>query len=165
MRNGHILKRFLFILIYLFISIYPLSSHPHISSIVNATNSLRLKVNGQDTLDAQRLHNRLQVAVGLASVVVVLHVLHAGKLGLGHKVVSLRSGILVGGTDHHGQDVGLAVLEENQLVTVYEQVTCELTFCWLALSLLYCSRRTARSASLGILNMVIRWTRFAILVV
>ena len=80
--------------------------------VVSTTDSLGLKVNGHDTLGAEvALDKILQRLVSLAAIIIVLHVVHAGKFSLGDKGISLRSSILISGTDDHGKDIRLAVLK------------------------------------------------------
>ena len=71
---------------------------------------LRLEVHRHDALDAQGRRGRLELLVRGAHVVVVLHVLHAGELGLGNQRVALRARVLLGLAHHQREDVRLAVL-------------------------------------------------------
>lgn len=85
--------------------------------VVSTTNSLGFEINGHDTLGAEvALDKILECLVSLAAIIIVLHVVHAGKLSLGNKCVSLRSSILISGTDDHREDIRLAVLEMVSIV-------------------------------------------------
>lgn len=137
--------------------------------VVSTTNSLGLEINSHDPLGAKvALDKVLERLVSLAALVVVLHVIHAGELSLGDKRVSLRSGILISGTNDHGEDIRFAVLEVVSTL-IYEIMRGKIvenpTFCWEASSLWYWSNSLAWSSLLGSLNMVIRCTRLAILTV
>lgn len=72
------------------------------TSVIGTANDGGLEEDGQDTLHAQRLDKRLEVVVGYALVVVELHVVHAGKLRLGHERVALGAGVVFGGANDHG---------------------------------------------------------------
>lgn len=81
--------------------------------MISTTDSLGFEVDGHNPLRVKRaLDKVLERLVSLAALVIILHVLHASELGLGDKGVSLRPSILIGGTDNHGEDIGLAVLEQ-----------------------------------------------------
>lgn len=75
-----------------------------------ASSGLCVEIDGQDTVDCQLLDGALDGSVGRALVVVVPHVVHVGELGLGDEGVALGARVLLGRTDGHAKDVGLAVL-------------------------------------------------------
>lgn len=81
--------------------------------MIGTTDSLGFEVDGHNALGVKRaLDKVLERLVSLATLVIILHVLHASELGLGYKGISLRPSILIGGTNNHGEDIGLAVLEQ-----------------------------------------------------
>lgn len=80
------------------------------SQLRGASHQLRRKVYRLDTVDGEVLGGRLELAVRLALVIVVPHVLEAGKLGLADDGVALRPGVLLGNADGEREDVRLAVL-------------------------------------------------------
>lgn len=86
---------------------------PCSGSVIGTTNSLRFEVDGHNPLRIKRaLDKVLERLVSLATLVIILHVLHASELGLGDKGISLRPSILIGGANNHGEDIGFAVLEQ-----------------------------------------------------
>lgn len=72
------------------------------TSVIGTANDGGLEEDSQDALHTQRLDKRLEVVMGYAFIVVELHVVHVGKLRLGHERVALSAGVLVGGTNDHG---------------------------------------------------------------
>ena len=98
--------------------------------MVGTTNSLGLEVDSQNSLRVKRALDKVfELLVSLAAFVVVLHVVKAGKLSLGNEGVPLCTGILVGSTNDHGEDVGLAVLDIRSASAWEESRLKELTFC------------------------------------
>lgn len=68
---------------------------------IGTSDSRGLEVDGQNSITCHLGNERLEFGVSLALVVVVRHVVEAGKLGLGHKGVALGAGVLLGRTNNH----------------------------------------------------------------
>jgi hypothetical protein len=78
----------------------------------DAAGDLGLEEDGEDALAGDALEDLLlDAGVGLALVVVVLHVVEAGELGLGDDGVALGARVVLGRADGEVQDVRLAILD------------------------------------------------------
>lgn len=88
-------------------------SHPTMYLLRDSASDTRLKEDAENALNSKGLGNTLELLVGLALLIVVLHIGSASKFRLGDQSVSLGARVRFGLANDDGLQVGLPILNDE----------------------------------------------------